>query len=330
MKLSIGIPVFNGATTIAETLASVIPQVKEGVEIVVSDNDSTDETAAVVAELANCHPFIRYYRNDRNVGFDANVLLTVERSLGEYVWLLGDDDEISAGGVESVLKAVFQHQKLGAVFVNYGLYDRATGICNKERVARLKSDVVCEDESQFLSVVGILPNFLSSVVVNRDSWLKQDPTPFQGSNWMHFGLLLSLMPSRRAYCVATPFVLNKGVNVGGPNFANRDGVALKIMLDLIDIVSNVRNCGYKKEAVNAAIDAAYKAIPGKISSSRRNGLRISLSLVGRMVRLFGRKPIFWFRDLPLLFFPQVMHFWAWRLYRTKIAQKFYWQHFSRY
>jgi len=330
LKLSIGIPVFNGAMTIGETLESVIPQVKSGVEIVVSDNGSTDDTAFIVAELVSRHPFIRYFRNTENLGFDANVLLTVERSLGDFVWLLGADDEIADGGIESVLTVISQNISLGAVFVNYGLYDRLTGKCNKERFSNMQIDVPCKDESQFLATVGILPNFMSSVVINRQVWGQQDAKSFLSSNWMHLCILLNLMPGRQAHCVAKPYVLNKGVNVDGPNSANRDGVALSILLDLCDIVSSTRNLGYKDEAIAAAISDAYRILPAKISSSRRNGLEISWKLIRRMIKQFGSRFTFWVRDLPLLFFPRVIHYVVWKIYRTDLVQNIYWRHMSHY
>jgi glycosyltransferase involved in cell wall biosynthesis len=47
------------------------------IEIVVSDNASIDETRDVIRKIGD--PRIKYYRNEKNLGFDANVLKLVER-----------------------------------------------------------------------------------------------------------------------------------------------------------------------------------------------------------------------------------------------------------
>jgi glycosyltransferase involved in cell wall biosynthesis len=87
IKLSIAIPTYNGAETIRETLDSIVSQLEDGVEIVVSDNASTDDTAEIVREYQASYPVIRYFCNDENLGADRNFDLAVRRAQGEYAWL---------------------------------------------------------------------------------------------------------------------------------------------------------------------------------------------------------------------------------------------------
>ena len=72
----------------------------ESVEIVVSDNASTDGTREVVEAAATVYP-IAYIRNDANVG-SRNFLVSVEWASGEYAWVLGDDDLVLEGGLYTV------------------------------------------------------------------------------------------------------------------------------------------------------------------------------------------------------------------------------------
>jgi len=83
--LSLCIPTYNRASLLEPMLQSLCRQCAafgERVEIVVSDNASTDATPAVVATASAIHP-IRYFRNDENVG-SRNFVLAVEQASGEY------------------------------------------------------------------------------------------------------------------------------------------------------------------------------------------------------------------------------------------------------
>jgi len=68
IKLSICIPTYNRAAFLGEALDSVIRQATDEVEIVVSDNASTDNTEALVREYQARFPRIRYHKNPGKSG----------------------------------------------------------------------------------------------------------------------------------------------------------------------------------------------------------------------------------------------------------------------
>jgi glycosyltransferase involved in cell wall biosynthesis len=70
--VSIGIPVYNGERYLAETLASLLNQTFKDFEIVISDNASTDGTAAICHSYQAKDPRIRYFRNAENIGAAPN------------------------------------------------------------------------------------------------------------------------------------------------------------------------------------------------------------------------------------------------------------------
>ena len=119
--LSICIPTYNGARRIESALYSLAPQAAAHggeVELIVSDNCSTDDTREVVERARKWGP-IRYHRNEQNVGQARNVLrLTNELAEGEFAWVLGDDDLVRPGGVERVLSVLKTHCDIDYVYVN--------------------------------------------------------------------------------------------------------------------------------------------------------------------------------------------------------------------
>ena len=91
-KISVGLPVYNGEQFLDAALSSLIEQTERDIEIIVSDNHSSDGTEAISRRFAERDPRIVYVRNDRNVGAAANYNNVVSRARGRYfVWACHDD-----------------------------------------------------------------------------------------------------------------------------------------------------------------------------------------------------------------------------------------------
>ncbi|HLK88489.1 MAG TPA: glycosyltransferase family 2 protein [Polyangia bacterium] len=91
-SVSIGIPTFNRVRGLRRALASVQAQDYRDLEIVISDNASTDETEAVCREQSESDRRIRYIRLPSNRGATANFRHTLESARGELFMWLADDD----------------------------------------------------------------------------------------------------------------------------------------------------------------------------------------------------------------------------------------------
>jgi GT2 family glycosyltransferase len=87
-SLSILIVAWNSAAELRQTLPPLLAELSDGDELVVVDNDSRDETRAMVAELA---PAARVVRMGRNVGFAAGVNAGAAAARGELLVLLNPD-----------------------------------------------------------------------------------------------------------------------------------------------------------------------------------------------------------------------------------------------
>jgi glycosyltransferase involved in cell wall biosynthesis len=88
--VSVCIPTYRGAPHVGATIESVLAQTFEDFELIVVDDGSPDETAAVVARYRD--PRIRFAQNKRNLGAEANWNRCVEMVRGRYVKLLPQDD----------------------------------------------------------------------------------------------------------------------------------------------------------------------------------------------------------------------------------------------
>jgi abequosyltransferase len=103
--LTIAIPTYNRSQCLAQLLEILTPQLAEEprVELIVSDNSSSDDTPSVIGRFLQSGLALTYSRNETNIGADANFIRCYELAQGEYVWVFGDDDIIVPGGLREVL-----------------------------------------------------------------------------------------------------------------------------------------------------------------------------------------------------------------------------------
>lgn len=92
--ISIGIPTYNGAKRISKAINSVFQQSYPNIEIVISDNASTDDTETVCQSYMQIDDRIRYFRQPRNMGLAFNFEYVLREAKGKYFIWLSDDDEM--------------------------------------------------------------------------------------------------------------------------------------------------------------------------------------------------------------------------------------------
>ncbi len=91
-RVSVGLPVYNGADYVAEAIKSILGQTYQDFELLIQDNASTDATENICRAYAARDPRVSYVRNLRNVGAAANYNLVFERARGHYFkWAAHDD-----------------------------------------------------------------------------------------------------------------------------------------------------------------------------------------------------------------------------------------------
>jgi hypothetical protein len=91
-RITVGLPVYNGAATLDEALTAIRGQTYPDLEIVISDNGSTDMTAAICEAHAAADERIRYLRHDTNRGAAWNFNHVLHEATGEYfMWAAHDD-----------------------------------------------------------------------------------------------------------------------------------------------------------------------------------------------------------------------------------------------
>lgn len=99
MRLSVCIPNYNYGRYIGETVRSVLDQAGKEVEVCISDNQSNDESVAVVESIGD--PRVKLAVNPRNVGFAANLDCAARLASGDQMLMLSSDDVLLPGAIEA-------------------------------------------------------------------------------------------------------------------------------------------------------------------------------------------------------------------------------------
>jgi glycosyltransferase involved in cell wall biosynthesis len=104
--VSIGLPTYNGERYIREALDSLLAQDYPNLEILISDNASTDGTWEIVQGYAHRDGRVRVVRQERNIGAMANFNFVFLQSAGPFFMWAADDDRWEPSYVSACLRAL--------------------------------------------------------------------------------------------------------------------------------------------------------------------------------------------------------------------------------
>lgn len=128
IPLSIIVPVYNSPGHLRECLTALATQASPEVEIVVVDDASTDETAAVAARLG-----ARVLRLEKNSGPAAARNHGAQQACGEILFFVDADVVLGPGTVDRILRILADRRDVAAVFGSYDATPRAPGVVSRYR-----------------------------------------------------------------------------------------------------------------------------------------------------------------------------------------------------
>ncbi len=91
-KVSVGLAVYNGENYVAQSIESILNQTLSDLELIITDNASTDRTSEICKAYAEKDNRIKYHRNATNIGAVRSENLAFSMSHGKYFQWLGHDD----------------------------------------------------------------------------------------------------------------------------------------------------------------------------------------------------------------------------------------------
>jgi glycosyltransferase involved in cell wall biosynthesis len=98
--VTIGMPLYNGEKYLESALRSILAQTYTNFELLISDNASTDSSAAIARRYAEADPRIRYSRNPKNLGAAPNYNRLIHLARGRYFRHAAHDDILAPTNIE--------------------------------------------------------------------------------------------------------------------------------------------------------------------------------------------------------------------------------------
>jgi glycosyltransferase involved in cell wall biosynthesis len=115
-RVSVGLPVFNGEAYLAPAIESILGQTFPDLELIISDNASTDRTADICRSFADQDPRLRYFRQERNLGASPNYDFTFYQARGEYFKWAAHDDVIDPTMIERCVEVLDRYPDVQLAF----------------------------------------------------------------------------------------------------------------------------------------------------------------------------------------------------------------------
>ena len=307
IRLTVGIPTYNRAGDLRVALDSVLIQVtdelRDKLEIMISDNASTDSTQEVIREYSERYSgLVSSHRNPSNLGFSRNVDAVIRHARGDFVLLLGDDDGLEDNALATLWAILDQHADLGVIFLAEMPYDadlRApldASAVRKEGVG----GVLYRPGLEYVKQTRIFPPFLvSGYVVRRESWIKAEPSDFCETICVHALTALRILVVDAAYVSFVPVIRYRVENKGG-NRWHDELYPFTFHLNLLVGCRGIRKV-YPAKLHRYLHQQAMRSIAYHVMDLKVTGGRLNAKLLrSRLNELADQSdPLFWLNRLLL-------------------------------
>jgi|APSaa5957512535_1039671.scaffolds.fasta_scaffold56316_1 glycosyltransferase involved in cell wall biosynthesis len=110
--VTVGIPVFNGEKFMKRRLDSILNQTYQNFQILISDNESSDLTSKICGDYQKKENKIKYYRQQKNLGFVKNFNYLIKNTQTKYFVMAAVDDLWEPTFLEENIKILESNEKI--------------------------------------------------------------------------------------------------------------------------------------------------------------------------------------------------------------------------
>ena len=295
--LSICIPTYNRRSFLEEAVQSALKIYRPQVEIIISDNCSSDDTEEYCSQLVNKYPFIKYNRNEKNLGPDGNFLWLLQNATGKYIQILSDDDSVDCKDIDKFLDFLDKNDFcLGDIDSNpkgnypFGRFPEITGNC------------VFEDReiNRFVELNGIMLTFVSSLLFRKKYFnMIEKPQKYMNTNLLQTHLAFAMLKYNKRtaiikdyYCFSTPN-LSGNYNIYEVFIKNWKEVLMKTGVE----------SGLEKNMLCNEFEKSLKFVFGYQVEEKLKGINFRTDNKLKFMKYAINNKYFWTHFLPSYFIP---------------------------
>jgi glycosyltransferase involved in cell wall biosynthesis len=267
------------------------------IELLVSDNASTDETPGIVKAYMDRGLQIRYLRNVSNIGADGNFMQCFEKARGKYVWLIGDDDLVIPGAIAKII-SYLQAGEYSLVYVNSYRFD---GVTVLKRVESRRPPRVINDAHIFVRAIHINFTFVSGNIINKDRVMASNQETLSslvGTNLVQLGWIYAALNGyTRGLYIHEKLVGMRTNNTGGYMLSRVFGSNLKEITE---------RCLDDRRLAQSIINGTLmRFLPAALLGLRRSSERFEEEQAPDLILrpVFGDNIRYWFFLFPVVKMP---------------------------
>lgn len=174
MLLSICVPVFNRPKEVEELIYSIMNQSFEDLEIILCEDDSPErnELREVIRALQIKYGSekIKYFENETNLGYDANLRNSIDHARGDYVILSGNDDLFAPNSL-SIIEKKINHYAPDVLVRSFESFGKNIG--SKNYIHRyVNKDTPFVNSQKDLAMLFYRSVLVSGLVIKRELAIK--------------------------------------------------------------------------------------------------------------------------------------------------------------
>ncbi len=167
--LSICIPTYNRADYLEQVVVSIVDSLTENIqseiEIVISNNASTDNTLEIVnfyqQKMSNLSWNIVHQTS--NIG-SINVVEVAKYAVGKFIWIISDDDIVNKSAIQRILQILRKKKDLKSLILEYSTFQGNFSI-EKQTVLTFRD--IYYDKNKALSILSTNITFLSILILEN-------------------------------------------------------------------------------------------------------------------------------------------------------------------
>ena len=294
--LSIAIPTYNRAGILNHALELLVSQLIDlkGVELIISDNNSADNTRAIMESWKSRYPsLISVFYQKSNTGFYGNFRKCKELAKGKYIWILSDDDHVVNGAIEKVY-SVLRDCSPDVLFLDNKL--EADSI---EKSKCTLDELVLKKNLRLTLISATI--FQNSLTCDAEVFEQ-----FRRSSFIGFALLISIRSKSTTATILSNKIFNeRKARPGGYNYYK------VFVIEMSDIFKYMNSVSYKKEGINAIKRNillklilkryVYQKLYGKLDGSLKT---FSIPMINKLIHKYYKSFLsYWLLFLPLTLLP---------------------------
>lgn len=216
--LSITIPAWNRPEHLRIALKSlleqIVPSYQDCIEVLICDDASPNPLYPAIQDLVEAYDFVKFHRNQSNVGLQKNLIECTHQVKGRYLWIFGDDDFLAADHALRTIMNHLQRREIAVLILNKKRCDKAGNVI-MDNYLGIESDKIYPTLAAFCHEYGLygVLGFVTSVIFERNPFMMVEAEPYEGTMYPQLGKLIEAHASAPAYLVGDPLICHRTLTV---------------------------------------------------------------------------------------------------------------------